>query len=108
MSNPDAIASHFADIRRRRAMEQANATAVAWQNQANRNQHALNAKHQEMLKSNAYAVAWKARAEILYQLVEYLAARYPEDPEFAKTGKALPGGKPEMAVHRKITRLIDE
>ena len=108
MSNPDAIASHFADIRRRRAMEQANATAVAWQNEANRKQHALNAKHQEMLEDNAYAIAWKARAETLYQLIEYLAARYPDDPVFARTGGFLPGGKPEMFFHRKTTQLINE
>ena len=108
MSNPDAIASHFADIRRRRAMEQANATAVAWQNQANRNQHALNAKHQEMLECDALAGAWKARADVLYQLIEYFMDRYPDDPVFVKTGGFLPGGKPEMFFHRKTTKLIDD
>ena len=108
MSNPDAIASHFADIRRRRAMEQANATAYAWQNQANRKQRDLNAAYREIEAENAYAIAWKARAETLYQLIEYLAARHPDDPVFTRTGRLLPGGKPEMSFHRKTTQLIDE
>ena len=108
MSNPDAIASHFADIRRRRAMEQANATAVAWQNEANRKQHALNAKHQELLEENALGSAWMARADVLYQLIEYFMDRYPDDPVFVKTGGFLPGGKAEMFFHRKTTQLIDD